>query len=270
MLSDCHFDEVVRPAEVDGTNAYNRSIAERRLKVWAEKVHELAHVRLAGHEWDGLVLMLGGDLFSGDIHDELRETNEDTSLGSLLHWSEQLCAAVALLADSFGKVHVPAVPGNHGRTTRKPRAKLRARTNFDWLLAKMIERHFAADDRVTFAVPEAADHHLMIYGWHHHLTHGDQVTGGGGIGGIWPPIMRLRARKSDRQRIDTLWMGHWHQYHSAPYLVVNGSLKGADEYAYISNFKLEPAQQAFAVVTPEHNISWQAPIFVTDRKAEGW
>jgi hypothetical protein len=163
MLSDCHFDEVVRPAEVDGTNAYNRSIAERRLKVWAEKVHELAHVRLAGHEWDGLVLMLGGDLFSGDIHDELRETNEDTSLGSLLHWSEQLCAAVALLADSFGKVHVPAVPGNHGRTTRKPRAKLRARTNFDWLLAKMIERHFASDDRVTFAVPEAADHHLMIY-----------------------------------------------------------------------------------------------------------
>lgn len=270
MLSDSHFDEVVRTAEVDGINAYNRRIGELRLRRWAEKVVELGHVRLHGHQWDGLVVILGGDIFSGDIHEELRETNEDTALGSLLHWCEQICAALDLLAGAYGTVHVASVPGNHGRTTRKPRAKLRARTNFDWLLAKMVERHFAADKRVTFEIPEASDVHLTIYGWHHHVTHGDQVTGGAGIGGIWPPIMRLRARKSQRQQIDTLWMGHWHQLIQTPFLVVNGALKGWDEYAAVSNFQPEVPQQAFAVVTPEHNITWQAPVLVADRKAEGW
>lgn len=275
MLSDMHFDEVVLPEEVDGLNAYNREIATLRLNKWAQNVVKMARHYLAGVTYDGVVLMLGGDTFSGDIHDELSETNEDTMLGSLLYWAEQLSAAVEMLAEEFGKVHVAAVPGNHGRTTRKPRAKLRARTNFDWLLAKMVERHYNRDKRVTFQIPESADCLVTIYGQGHLLTHGDQTSGGGGIGGIWPPVMRLRARKAQRYlatgaNFQTLWMGHWHQYISTPSLIVNGSLKGVDEYAFINNFSYEAPQQAFAVVTPEKGITIQAPIFCQDRKKEGW
>ena len=275
MLSDTHFDEVVRPSEVGGLNAYNRTIAELRLKTWCENVIKMARHYLSGVTYDGVVVMLGGDIFSGDIHEELKETNDDTILGSLLHWSEQLAAALTVLAGEFGKVHVAAVPGNHGRLTRKPRAKLRARTNLDWLLAKMLERHFAADKRVTFQVEDGADTLITIYEWGHLLTHGDQAHGGGGIGGIWPTIMRLRAKKAQRamavdQPFDTLWMGHWHQLIATPGLVVNGSLKGTDEYAFIGNFGHEPPQQALAIVTPEHNITWQCPVFVTDRRKEKW
>ena len=275
MLSDMHFDEVVLPEEVDGLNAYNRHIATLRLEKWSQNVIKMARHYLAGVTYDGVVLLLGGDTFSGDIHEELTETNEDTMLGSLLYWAEQISAAVALLADEFGKVHVAAVPGNHGRTSRKPRAKLRARTNFDWLLAKMIERHYHKDKRVTFQIPESADCLVMIYGQGHLLTHGDQANGGSGIGGIWPPVMRLRARKAQRYlatgaNFKTLWMGHWHQYISTPSLIVNGSMKGVDEYAFINNFSYEQPQQAFAVVTPEKGITIQAPIFCLDRKKEGW
>lgn len=275
LLSDTHFDEVVRAEEVGGLNAYDRRIAEMRLRAWAENSVKLARHYLSGVTYDGVVVLLGGDIFSGDIHEELAQTNEDTILGSLLHWSEQIAAALSLLADEFGKVHVAAVPGNHGRLTRKPRAKLRARTNLDWLLAKMVERHYRADKRFTFQVDDGADTLVRIYDWGHLLTHGDQAHGGGGIGGIWPPIMRLRARKAQRAMatgtpFDTLWMGHWHQLIATPGLVVNGSLKGTDEYAFIGNFGHEPAQQALAVVTPEHNVTWQAPVFVTDRKREKW
>jgi hypothetical protein len=275
MLSDMHFDEVVLPEEVDGLNAYNRHIATLRLQKWAQNVVKMARHYLAGITYDGVVLLLGGDTFSGDIHEELSETNEDSMLGSLLYWAEQLAAATDILAEEFGKVHVAAVPGNHGRTTRKPRAKMRARTNFDWLLAKMLERHFAKDKRVTFQVPESSDCLVTIYGQGHLLTHGDQTNGGGGIGGIWPPVMRLRARKAQRYlatgaNFQALWMGHWHQYISTPSLIVNGSMKGVDEYAFINNFSYEPPQQAFAVVTPEKGITIQAPIFCQDRKKEGW
>ena len=157
LLSDTHFDEVVLPEEVGGLNAYNRRIAELRLQAWAQNAIKIARHYLAGVTYDGVVCMLGGDLFSGDIHEELAQTNEAVILDSLLHWSEQVAAALGVLADEFGKVHVPVVVGNHGRQSRKPRMKQRAKTNYDWLLGKMIERHFASDKRFTFQVSENAD-----------------------------------------------------------------------------------------------------------------
>lgn len=275
MLSDMHFDEVVLPDEVDGLNAYNRAIATQRLQRWTTNVVKLARHHLAGVRYDGCVLLLGGDTFSGDIHEELTATNQDTILGSLLYWAEQLAAAVDVLGTEFKHVHCAAVPGNHGRTTRKPRAKLRARTNYDWLLAKMLEKHFANDKRATFQIPESADCLVRIYGMGHLLTHGDQTSGGGGIGGIYPPIMRMRARKAQRylatgQSFDTLWLGHWHQYLPSPGMVVNGSMKGVDEYAYVNNFAYEQPQQALALVVPDKGITLQAPVFCMNRKAERW
>ena len=275
LLSDTHFDEVVNPEEVGFLNKYDRRIAEMRLKTWAENSVKLARHYLAGVTYDGVVLMLGGDTFSGDIHEELAQTNADTILGSVLHWAEQLGAVINMLAEEFGKVHVAAVPGNHGRLSRKPRMKLRAKTNMDWLLAKMIERSFLSDKRVTFQVGENADALIRIYNQGHLLTHGDQVNGGGGIGGIWPPIMRMRARKAQRameinEPFQTLWMGHWHQLIQTPGIIVNGSLKGTDEYAWLNNFGHEVPQQALAVVTPEHGVTMQAPVFCMDRKKEKW
>lgn len=275
MLSDTHFDEVVDPDEMDGLNKYDRRIATMRLELWTQNVIHLTRNYLSGVQYDGIVVMLGGDIFSGDIHEELAETNEDSMLGSLLYWSEQIASAIELFSQEFKKVHVMAVPGNHGRMTRKPRAKLRAKTNFDWLLAKMIERHFAGRKNMTFNVPDSADAVVDIYGYRHLLTHGDQAKGGGGIGGIWPTVMRLRARKLQRyadtgRPFKTIWMGHWHQYISTPELVVNGSMKGYDEYAMMNSFQFQVPQQALAIVTPQHNITWQCPVFFTDRKKEKW
>jgi hypothetical protein len=65
-------------------------------------------------------------------------------------------------------------------------------------------------------------------------------------------------------------MGHWHQYLPSPSLIVNGSMKGLDEYAFINNFGHEVPQQAMAIITPEHGITVQAPIFCQNRKKEGW
>lgn len=275
MLSDLHLDEVVIPEEVDFLNAYNRQIARLRLEKWGQNVIKLARHHFNGVKYDGVVILLGGDIFSGDIHEELKETNADTILGSVHYWSEHLAAAIDMLLGEFKHGVVASVVGNHGRTTRKPRAKLRAKTNFDWLLAKNLERHFKGDKRVTFQVPEGADVLVTIYGQGHLMTHGDQASGGAGIGGIWPPVMRLRARKAQRYlavgaNFQTIWMGHWHQYISTPSLVVNGSLKGVDEYCFLQNFGYEVPQQALAVVAPEKGIVVHAPVFVQDRRKEGW
>ena len=276
ILSDPHFDEVINPAEVDDRNAYDRRIAEMRLRRWADKSIDVTMRHRTSLTFEGAMVMLGGDMLSGNLHD-LAEFNEDTVIGSVLHWSPLVAAALGEMAEAFGKVHVPCVVGNHGRLTKKPRTKSRARDNLDWLLYHQVARYFENDDRLTFDIPEGTDAWVQVHDVGHLLTHGDQVTGGSGIGGIWPPIMRLRARKAERmavqdKRLDVLVMGHWHQLICAPEagLIVNGSSKGWDEYAAISNFRPERPQQAGWIVTPEHGVVDTFPVIVGDRVAEGW
>ena len=275
MLSDLHLDEVVRPEEVMGMNAYNRDIARMRLEETAKNFVKVTQDYWSGITYDGAVVPLGGDIFSGDIHEELKETNEDTILGSVDYWVDPLADVLDLVGDTFGKVHVPVVPGNHGRTTRKPRAKFRARSNFDWFIGAQLARLFKGDKRFTFDLSESADCLIPIYDHKIMLTHGDQARGGQGIGGIWPPLMRLDARKRQRmeaveQGYDLLIMGHWHTLTYGPSFIVNGSLKGYDEYAFTENFGFEVPSQAAWLMTPEHGKTWTAPIFSMDREAEGW
>ena len=272
ILSDTHFDEVVNPDEIQGRNAYNREIAVLRLERYFQKILLLTQSYITGLEYNGIVLFLGGDIFSGDIHSELTQTNEDTMLGSVLFWTEQLSAGITLLADEFESVHVPCVVGNHGRRTRKPRAKLRARDNFDWFLAKSLEAQFANDQRVTFDIPDSTDAFVEINDTRYLLTHGDQARGGGGIGGIWPPIMRLVARKRVNNNFDCMILGHWHQLVMAPSsgFILNGSLKGFDEYAATENFPCETAQQALWIDVPDHGILWQTSLHLCDPSSEGW
>ena len=88
ILSDTHFDEVVRPEEIQNRNEYNREIAVERLETYFQKIILLTNDYITGMRYEGCVLFLGGDIFSGDIHEELTETNEDTMLGSVVFWTE--------------------------------------------------------------------------------------------------------------------------------------------------------------------------------------
>jgi len=277
LITDTHFDEVVDPAEVDGINAYNREIAELRLRRCFERAIHLARYYLAGVKYDGVCLMFGGDIFSGNIHEELVKTNADTLFGSLLHWLGPLETGIKMLADEFGKVHIAAVPGNHGRMTRKPIAKQRAADNLDWLLYRLLARGLAPDTRITWEISMAADAHVSVYGTDFLLTHGDQFRGGSGISGALAPLMLGTHRKTRRQAAagkpyKYMVMGHWHQdmFLPARGLIVGNCLKGYDEYAYVSNFEPSPPAQSLWLTTPEHGITVSSPVFVMDRREEGW
>jgi hypothetical protein len=264
MLSDTHFDEVVDPDEIGGRNEYNRKIAVKRLQTYFQKVLLLTNEYITGLNYQGCVLFLGGDVFSGDIHEELTETNEDTMLGSVIFWTEQVTAGINLLVEHFDYVHVPCVVGNHGRRSYKPRHKLRVRDNFDWFLYKTLEQRFIDNDKVTFDVASGADLLVDVQDTTYLLTHGDQARGGGGIGGIWPPLMRLVARKRNNVDFDYMVLGHFHQLIMAPSsgFLLNGSLKGFDEYAAINNFAFEVPQQALWINVPQKGILWQTSLLV--------
>jgi len=267
MLSDTHWDIIVRPEDVGGVNEYNRTVATERTRTWAEKLAQLPDAGPAA-DVGGLVVLWGGDMMNGPIDQAHMVDAEDTTLGTLLYWSEQAAAALSLLADVYERVHVPVVVGNHGRQTLKVRTNLKARDNLDWHLAHLVRRQLSSDKRITWQIDEAADAEFMLFDRRHVLTHGDQARGGGGIGGIWPPLMRLTARKQQRQAglgrpFETLWMGHWHQatFGAGDQFVVNGSLIGPDGYSLANNFALAGPEQVAAFVTPG-GIEWRTTITV--------
>jgi len=278
VLSDLHLDEVVRKQEVGGVNAYNRRIAEVRLKRFFEKAVELPRDYLSNIEYDGFVLMCLGDTFTGEIHEELAMTNEGHPFETALYFIDHFVAGIRLLAEHYGKVHIVSVPGNHDRTYKKPRYKGRVITSMHYLFMKFVEREFQGDDRVTFQAPETPDAVVKIYDTTYLCTHGDQFKGGNGVGGIMVPLLRGHLKTQQRQQAirqgyDVMVMGHWHQYLAVPSsgLIINGSLKGYDEFAYGHGFNYEPAQQALWVTTPEHGATgFHLPIVVQDKKNERW
>jgi len=275
LLTDTHFGEVVNPHEVEGLNAYDDDIAAARLRRFTDKGIRLARDYVSGITYDGAVLFVGGDIFTGTIHDELTETNTETVYASVVRWLDPLAAMLYALADQFGRLHVPVTYGNHGRRTRKPRAKRRAQDNIEWLMYKVLERETRADKRITWQIPDSADTHVTIGNTRYLLTHGDQFRGGSGIAGAMSPLLLGAHRKTRRamasgRLYDWMVLGHWHQYLTLPGVIVGGTLKGLDEYAYLGNYGYEPPQQAFWVDTPERGVTITAPVHVMDRESEGW
>lgn len=277
LWSDWHWGEVVRAEEIGGVNAFNRKIAKERLRRLVETTIALAREHMGKLIYPGIVVCLGGDMISGNIHEELEITNDGPLQACIVELQDELCAALARIADVFGKVYVPCVVGNHGRTTMKPRAKRRAFESYEWNLYQQLERHFHADKRLRFMVANETDAYFSVLGHRFLLTHGDTlgVRGGDGIIGAIGPIMRgtMKVGRSEAQigrDFDTLLMGHWHTYiprgDSSP-VIVNGTLKGYDEYARL--FLRVPytrPSQALWFVHARYGITAQWQVYLDDLK----
>ena len=274
FASDWHWAEIVDPKQIGGVNQYNITISQNRARALIETATDLLNNHLKNPQYPGIVFALGGDMVSGDIHEELVATNEVEIMPTVLDLFGVLTWCISTLADNFGRVFVPCVTGNHGRNTHKIRAKGRNFTSFDWLLYSFLAKRFEDDERVKFLIPDGPDAYYSIYGHRYLLTHGDQFRGGDGMIGALGPIIRGDHRKRSRnaqidQDYDTMLLGHWHQLIQLQRLIVNGSLKGYDEYANQNNFPYEPPRQALWITHPQHGITFSAPVNVERRKVMG-
>ena len=267
MISDVHYGEVVSTDETLHSNEFNTEICEQRLRRTFEKTVTLLKSHFVTPMYTGFVLVLGGDMISGSLHEDHMVTDEGTPIEQALGISEVISNGIAFLAQEFPNVTVYCVPGNHGRTTRKPRAKFYAQTNLDWLAYKMIQR-WCDKDNVHVLCPPVRDLTFTVANHRYRLTHGDQFRGGDGIIGPIGPIMRGDTRKrfaanlmpTDSQEYDTILCGHFHQLMMLPRMIVNGSVKGYDEYALSINVPYELPQQALWTVHPKYGHTWQMPV----------
>jgi transposase-like protein len=274
FASDWHVGEVVFPTQINNVNEYNMEIARTRAHNLIERTIDLLENHMVNPVYPGIVFALGGDMVSGDIHDELVATNDVEIMPCVLELVGILKRCCLMLADRFGHVFIPCVGGNHGRNTHKIRAKGRNYTSFDWLIYRFLELCLRDDKRITFYIPDGSDALYRVYNHRYLLTHGDQFRGGDGVIGALGPIIRGDHRKRSRNgqigmEYDTMIIGHWHQWIMLQRLIVNGSLKGYDEYAYTSNFPFERPRQGLWLTHPKRGITFALPVNVDDQPGAG-
>lgn len=275
FLSDTHWGEVVNPAEIGDMNAYSTPIAEGRLQRVLENSAKVTD--MIALNYDGVVVQLGGDMFSGVIHRELDRTNDQEIEEAIVHWTEQLAGFLLGAANHWGKVHVPAVVGNHGRSPldRRMPGKKRAKTNIDYLLYRNVALMLKGDDRFTWQISESADTLVRVYDTSYLLYHGNDFHGGSGISGAMAPVMLgmhrvVRQYAANGLSFDWLSIGHFHQHFVGKGLIMNGSMKGYDEFAFTKRYEPERPSQAMWITTPENGLTFSMPIYCADRESEGW
>ncbi|MNR71532.1 hypothetical protein D3C71_21610 [compost metagenome] len=274
FLSDWHWGEMVTPSQVEYLNEFNLTIANRRADRVFDSSLSLLFKHMSGQHYDGMTIILGGDMLSGNIHEELRQTNDAPIHVCVLTLAEKLAEKICMVASQFKWLYVPGVVGNHGRIDRKPTAKNAVVDNYDWLVYELVRQlvvgRLGAKCNVEFDISPSLDLSYQLYGTRYLLTHGDQIGGGSGVGGFWPSMMRTAHRKQERAvangsgGFDYMICGHFHKYGNVANVIVNGSLKGYDEWVYKMNFGYEKPIQALWVTHPHMGIIDHRPVYADE------
>lgn len=250
LLSDIHMGEVVSAEEILGLNAFDPDICRQRLRRYFTAACTIGQRWASDTDCEGVLLALAGDLISGDIHEELRITNALTSHEQVQAAVEEIVAGIRHLLDTYGRVHVVGVPGNHGRTTHKPTAKLYSRLSYDMHCVSVVAGHFKEEPRVTFQATASKDQVTPVFGRTVFTTHGDKMGSKGGMGFAGPllPIVRgtkkIQAQQASVGRQpDLIQHGHYHLSANPGNVLSNGSVPGYSEYADDLRAAVEQPQQ---------------------------
>lgn len=270
--SDLHVGEVVRPEEIGGLNKYDPETFQKRFRRLITAARTILPRWAADCDLKGVVLALNGDLISGNIHAELRETNALTAHDQVALATDELAGGIAMLAAAFGKVLVTVTPGNHGRTTEKSHAKRLAALSYDTLIGNNLVRHFAADKRVTVSVAQGADLNFDILGWSILQTHGDSSGTGGGAGFAGPDLPIVRGAKkvalagfATGQHYDLILSGHYHRSSNPGKVLANGSMVGFNEFALTRiRAEPEPPMQWLGLITDKWGLRERMPVVLED------
>lgn len=278
MLTDVHMGETISRDEMGGRNAYNRTIAGARLARYFRKIVELGTTHWSGPPPACLYLWLGGDLISGEIHEELSKTNDLLAIPAVQEIVGHVVAGVDLLLQHFAcDIRIVSTPGNHGRVTRKPEAKAFAVDSYDTLVAWAVELVFKTRRdhgdplarRVSVSAPKSGDALINIQGWNVLLTHGDRIGSRGGQGMIGPAATIARGMQklvmdyaADSQIVDVCCVGHFHTSLELEQGFANGCLSGPSEYSKSGRFRSKPATQWLLSFHAQHGVARRWPIQV--------
>lgn len=210
--TDDHFGEHI--TNTDGEDVFNSDIAQARVeRVFDRSIAKAEWREDAGDEFDGAVLMMGGDHVTNDaIYEGQKNETDETVREQIDRCSDVYLEAIRRLSDKFPHVKVACQVGNHGRLES-------ASVNADGIVFSMLDKvvRESAMDNVTFIQNDRSYYtDFTARDYNVHLRHGHDSS------------LEHIGTSAGKQRwlswlvdheFDVAFRGHYHMYKEEP---ING------------------------------------------------
>lgn len=264
VLTDWHTEERVDPDTIDGLNEFNLEIAAARIERTFQKIPELIEKFSKFTTMPQLVLALLGDLITGFIHPELKESNYLSPTEASLFVQDRLCAGIDFLLKQkcVKTILIPTCHGNHGRTTEKPRTSTAYKNSYEWLLYNQMAKLYRNEPRVEWKIAKGIHNWVDVQKHGVRFHHGDNIKYQGGVGGITIPVNKKIAQWNKARTASLDIFGHYHQFFNHwPRWISCGCLIGYNAYAQSIGAEPQEPTQPFIVMSKEHGLVMAEPIF---------
>lgn len=249
VMSDWHYEEEVRPENVNGLNEFNIKIANQRIEnAWQNSLKLIKH-ESRDNDIHTVVIALLGDFISSSIHDELMEINQMGAAPAMFAVQKKIVSGIQFLLDNTDKNYVVhCIAGNHPRLTKKIRHATFTENSLEVYMYHNLAIYFESNSRVKFNIPASAVSYLDVLGQKIRLHHGHYVRYQGGIMGIGVPARKAINEWNTSINADLTIIGHWHQLTDGGNYLINGSIIGFSAYALSLKCRFEEPKQLFFLI----------------------
>jgi len=251
LASDWHLEQLVDRTKIIHDNEYNLDIAEQRATQFFQNLLKLLKKEQQHVQINTLVLWLGGDFITGNIHTENLKVCQLGPAQAICFARDLLVSGIQFLLDNTDlNIVIPYNHGNHARITEKVWLSTEEDNSLEYILYDDIKDRFRGNKRVKMVAPNGSTSMIEVYGLKVFFAHGHHgLTYQGGIGGLYIPVRKYLARKFSKiQNFYMLCIGHWHQYIQDTQFVCNGSMIGYDQYADSRGLEPDIPKQTFFLI----------------------
>lgn len=266
QVSDWHIDEVVRADSVMGMNEFNFDVARERAITYFAKLAKLITHHQQHYNIRRVVMLLQGDVIGGWIHDELAQTNSISPNEAIYQAKSLIISGFKYLQEHLNVdvIDVVAVCGNHTRETRRIQfANFNDTSKEHWMhldiesSCKMIGL-----DKFSFYIPKSEMAIITIFGNKYLVAHGHQFKFNGGVGGIFPSMLRWFGNINKTLGVKAAFIGHWHQSIFTNHVIVNNTLKGYDAFAMSKGLEFSQPSQNLVLLDSHYGLCNYQQIYV--------
>lgn len=258
--SDWHVEEEVKMSKVSGLNKYNLDIAKQRAHQFFVRAVKLTRKEQQDIPIKEMVLFLGGDFISGNIHDELLENCLLQPIEATLYAQELIQSGIEFLLHNTN-LHITIVCscGNHSRMTKKTHISTEQGNSLEYMMYHTL-RNRLESTRAHFVIGDGYHIYLPIYNKMFRFHHGHSIRFQGGVGGLTIPVNKAIAQWNKAKWANVDVYGHWHTYMPLSNFVGNGSLIGYNAFAVSIKADFERPQQAMFLVDKVRGVTYHFPI----------
>lgn len=269
LWSDWHCEERVKGGEINNVNVYNLDIAKQRATTLAVNGVKLVKIFQKESPIRTLVIFLGGDFITGNLHEDSTEKNQ---LGTMeaIHFAKGLITSNLhyLLNGVNCEIVCVCHSGNHGRVTKKIHWGVENQNSVEWMAYLDLADHFKGNKRIKFIIPEGDMSYMKVYDKYVRFIHGHTVRYAGGIGGLTIPMRKAISQWDKVHPAMLTCFGHFHQrIHGggSSAFIGNGSLIGYNAYGQMIKAEYEPPAQQFFLISSRNGgeVTVVCPIWVT-------